>query len=260
MRGDSGTTETGSGQTRALPVGVAAVLAVLAACLVLAPGVLHAQVAQGARCAAVLESAPEDELLARIRGQILDVACELAVGAGPSDADATLAIERADDGGYTLTVRVQADGSVHTRKVPAAAGDPNAALARSAAFEAVALVVRGELLELARASEARRQAEAERAAAAAAASARSKAEAEASATKPGTDRDADAHDEDDEDDAEDDGDEDDADDDVDEADDTPADSPSAAALRWQRAPFALALGWEMAATGVPSPAHSPHAC
>lgn len=192
--------------------------AVLGAWLALMPGVAWAEGAEPAGCAAVLEAGLEDELLARIRGQSRDVACELAVGADERAADATLAIERAADGAYTLSVRVHADGSVHTRSVPAAPADPNDALARSAAFEAVALVVRGELLELARASEARREAQAAREAAAAS------ARAQADAKRPPVERSAASR-------AEDERDQDDAD-------------------------FALALGWELAATGMPDPAHA----
>lgn len=167
----------------------------------------------GGPCRVVLARPSSEELVARIVGQSRDVACELEVVdaaaascaelAAAQRAEAVLRVREPEAGGaYELVVCDAVAGREQTRAVPTehASGD---ALGASAAYEAVALVVRSALVDIAAEHDARRAAqralEAERArelasreAAAREAAARARAAAEAEA-----DADAEAEEEDD---------------------------------------------------------------
>lgn len=107
-----------------------------------------------------------EELLARVVGQSQDVTCELEVVAGGSScaelasahgAQAVLRVREPEPGGaYEVVVCDAASGAEQTRAVPTEHVGQDA-LGASAAYEAVALVVRSALVDLATEHDARQE-------------------------------------------------------------------------------------------------------
>jgi hypothetical protein len=135
----------------------------------LQPSLSEAQAA--ASCRAVAIRPASEELGLRILGQSRDVACELELvpaseGAGCAalaEQHAALAVmtvrERAEAGSYEVVV---CDAVADTEQVRTVTVERSDALGASAAFEAVALVVRSALIDLAATHEARRLEQEER--------------------------------------------------------------------------------------------------
>jgi hypothetical protein len=140
-----------------------------------------------ASCRARLSSEVEAELFRRIEGQARDVACVLEPASSGEPVLATIAIEAQPDGSYEVRVVPQDGKPAHVRQVRPESGastQGSSELARSAVLEAVALVVRSELAELAAQHEARRaRADADRAKAAS----RAASERTAAASQPAQD-------------------------------------------------------------------------